>query len=118
MTIHTPWVYFVSVAGREVVAAEIRKMKLSSSELDHLANILQRISTGQSMPGDTDYLGRELWEVRARLYKRILRLIYFIHYEPSLYVVVFAGIKKTQKTPPGWIALALARKNAWQAIDE
>lgn len=111
------WIYFVSAQGREVVAQEIRKMKLSVREQESLALVLRRISHGSSVLGDIRYLGRDMWEVRIRLNHRILRLLYFVEMDYSAHIVVVAAIKKTQKTPPGWIDLALERKKTWQSID-
>jgi phage-related protein len=113
-----PWVYYVSPMGREVVVSELRKIALNASEREHLDRTLQRIARSESIAGDVDYLGREMWEVRVRLERRILRLLYFEEVDPPLRVVVLAAIKKTPKTPSAWINLGLSRKNMWQSIDE
>jgi phage-related protein len=54
-------------------------------------------------------LGKELWEVRSNLLQgRIARIIFCI---ANKQVVLLHGfIKKTQKTPPSEIELALRRK--------
>jgi phage-related protein len=53
-------------------------------------------------------LGDKLWEMRMRGRDGIARAIYFAASGRRL-VVVHAFVKKTQKTPPGAIALALKR---------
>lgn len=113
----TPWIFYVSRMGRTVVRDEIRKINLSQREQHSIEGTLRRIASGEPTRGDIDYLGRNVWEVRVRLERRVLRLLYFIEMDPTLYVVVLAAIKKTQKTPPGWINVALARKAQWDAID-
>lgn len=53
-------------------------------------------------------LGKSLWELRSSLPSgRIARLIFFI--EDGEVYVMHGFIKKTQKTPPGDLALALQR---------
>jgi len=53
-------------------------------------------------------LGKGLWELRSNLASnRIGRLIFFV--EDDEIFVVHGFIKKTQKTPPGEIALAFKR---------
>lgn len=113
----TPWIFFVSAMGRPVVLDELRKVKLSQREHHSIERTLHRIATSEHVRGDIDYLGRDVWEVRVRLDRRILRLLYFIELDPRLNVVVLAVIKKSQKTPPKWISLALERKAQWESID-
>jgi phage-related protein len=113
----TLWIFYVSRMGRAVVRDELRKMNLSQREQHSIEVTLRRIASGAPTRGDIDYLGRNVWEVRVRLERRILRLLYFTEMNPRLYVVVLAVIKKTQKTPPGWINIALARKAQWDSID-
>lgn len=72
---------------------------------------------GEPHRGDIDYLGRDLWEVRIRLERRILRLLYFVETNPKLHIVLLAVIKKTQKTPHAWITLALERRALWESLD-
>jgi phage-related protein len=54
-------------------------------------------------------LGRGLWEVRSRLGDRIARTIFYV--EGRTMVLLHGFIKKTQKTPPHELALAIKRKN-------
>lgn len=56
-------------------------------------------------------LGRDLWEVRSRLKQgRIARVLFCVENEQM--ILLHGFIKKTQKTPPGEIDLALKRKRA------
>lgn len=112
-----PWIFYVSRMGRAVVRDELRKMNLSQREQHSIETTLRRIASGEPTRSDTDYLGRDVWEARIRLERRILRLFYFTEVNPRLYIVVLAVIKKTQKTPQGWINIALARKAQWDSID-
>ncbi|MDH6532495.1 phage-related protein [Aurantimicrobium minutum] len=96
---------------------ELRKIRLSEAEQHSVERTLMRISRSESLVGDVDYLGRDIWEVRVRLERRILRLLYFMVTEPPLHIVVLAAIKKTPKTPPAWIDLAISRKHKWLSID-
>ena len=107
----------MSNMGRPGVHDELRKMKLSLREQYAVDKTLKRVAVGEHVRGDIGYLGRDVWEVRVRLDRRILRLLYFIELDPRLNVVVLAAIKKTQQTPPMWIALALERKAQWDSVD-
>jgi phage-related protein len=54
-------------------------------------------------------LGQGLWEVRSALtHGRIARVLFCIH--DGRMVLLHAFIKKTQKTPPEDLALAVKRK--------
>ena len=55
------------------------------------------------------HLGHGLWEVRSRLGGRIGRMIFYV--EDRTVVLLHGFIKKTQKTPPHELVLALKRKN-------
>lgn len=55
-----------------------------------------------------DYLGDGLWEVRSRLENRIARVVFCI--EGRNMILLHGFIKKTAKTPPQELAVALARK--------
>lgn len=112
-----PWLFYVSPTGREVVLTELKKMKLSPAELDRLDAVMLRVSQAEFVRGDIDFLGRDIWEVRARLINRIARILYFPQLRPVANVAVLAGIKKTQKTPRVWIDTAVARKRLWESID-
>jgi phage-related protein len=70
---------------------------------------LQRVQTGWpiGMPLCRS-LGNGLWEMRSRLPSdRIGRLIFFV--EDDEIFVIHGFIKKTRKTPPDELALALKR---------
>jgi phage-related protein len=54
-------------------------------------------------------LGHGLWEVRSRLGDRIARTIFYV--EGQTMVLLHGFVKKTQKTPPHELALAMKRKN-------
>ena len=53
-------------------------------------------------------LGDGLWEVRSRLGDRIARVIFYV--EAKTMVLLHGFIKKTQKTPPHELNLAIRRK--------
>jgi phage-related protein len=53
-------------------------------------------------------LGKGLWEVRSQLGDRIARVIFCV--EAQTMVLLHGFIKKTQKTPPRELDLALKRK--------
>ena|ERR1700733_1996478 len=54
-----------------------------------------------------DNLGNGLWELRSDLSNRIIRIIFVV--KQDRIIALNAFIKKTQKTPPNEIALALRR---------
>ena len=53
------------------------------------------------------YLGSALWEMRSTITNAIARLIFVVRNDKI--IVLHAFIKKTQKTPPSEIAIALKR---------
>jgi len=54
-----------------------------------------------------DSLGKGLWELRSKLSNRIARVIFVA--KNNKIIALHAFIKKTQKTPPNEIAIALKR---------
>jgi phage-related protein len=58
-------------------------------------------------------LGRGLWEMRLTGRDGIARAVYFVADEARL-IVVRAFVKKTEKTPPQEIELALRRMKDWK----
>jgi phage-related protein len=56
-------------------------------------------------------LGDKLWEMRMRGRDGIARAIYILAHERRI-VILHAFVKKTQRTPPRVIRLALARAKA------
>ena len=57
-------------------------------------------------------LGRGLWEMRLTGRDGIARAVYFVADEARM-IVVRAFVKKTEKTPPQEIELALRRMKDW-----
>lgn len=55
-----------------------------------------------------DNLGNGLWEVRSKLSDKIARVIFYINAKQM--ILLHAFIKKTQKTPPKELMLAIKRK--------
>lgn len=54
-----------------------------------------------------DNLGKGLWELRSNLVNRIARVLFVVKRDKI--IALHAFIKKTQKTPPNEIAIALKR---------
>lgn len=58
-------------------------------------------------------VGPKLWEIRSDLDNRIARTFFILH---DGYIVLLHGIiKKSQKTPPNDIAIALKRAKKYRA---
>jgi phage-related protein len=102
-----PVFFYRTRLGAEPVREWLRG--LSETDRSVIGFDLRRVQTGWpiGMPLCRS-LGSGLWELRSRLpSNRIGRLIFFI--EDGEIYVVHGFIKKTQKTPPNDIALALKR---------
>ena len=119
MTTTIPWIFYVSEVGRPVVQREIEKLKLDRYELVLLERVLLRLETQDSTWHDSTYLGREIWEARIRLINRQIRVLYSMELEERIHLALLAAVKKTQKVPQQWIALALTRRSSWRSrMDE
>lgn len=59
-----------------------------------------------------DYLGDDLWELRARDASGAYRVIYF-HWKGRTFGLLHGFTKKTQKTPPQELATARLRHRIW-----
>ena len=55
------------------------------------------------------HLDDEIFELRCKVGSNITRVLYFFYYE-GIIVLTNGFVKKTQKTPPGEIALAKERR--------
>lgn len=99
--------------GRRVVLDEIEKLQLEPKELFALEQTLKRIAVGSETWHDSKHLGREIWEARARLPRRQIRVLYSVETKLFINLALFAAIKKVQKVPPQWITLALKRRSDW-----
>ena len=108
-----PWVYYVSEMGREVVQREIAKLQLTTREFVFLVETMTRISNGAETWKDSDYLGDGMWEARVRTPRFQIRVLFSKEPSPRVFLALFAGVKKVQKTPPQWISLAKQRQKDW-----
>lgn len=87
------WLIGLSAADRKVIGTDIKEVEFSWP-------------IGQPL---IDSLGHGLWEVRSRLpHGRIARVVFCV--VEGQMILLHGFIKKTQKTPPRDIALALKRQ--------
>ena len=59
-------------------------------------------------------LGRGIWEVRSKLDNRIARVLFIFH--DGAMILLHGFIKKTQKTPPQEIEIAIKRAKTFGAL--
>jgi phage-related protein len=109
-----PWEFYASDLGRPLVEREIADLRLSQSEQHKFRQTMERVADSISMPHDVTSLGQGLWEVRIRLNHRIGRILFSPEINQNCNLALFAGIKKTQKTPPSWLNLAIIRRRNWR----
>jgi phage-related protein len=109
-----PWEFYVSDLGRPLVEREIEDFRLNTKEGENFSQSMQRVANSASMPHDVSSLGQGLWEVRIRLNHRIGRVLFSTEIEQNCNLALFAGIKKTQRTPTSWIDLAASRRKTWR----
>jgi phage-related protein len=109
-----PWEFYVSDLGRPLVEREIKDFHLSHDEASKLEAAMDRVAASSSRPNDIESLGRGLWEVRVRFNHRLGRILFSSELGQNCNVVLFAGIKKAQKTPEAWLDLAIARRKSWR----
>lgn len=63
-----------------------------------------------------DHLHGGVWEVRSNLGSRIARVLFAV--AGGEMVLLHGFIKTSQRTPPGEIALALARWKEWEDAED
>ena len=88
--VHT-WLHKLSQDDRKIIGRDIKKIQISWP----VDNLLVKP------------LGSKMWEIRTRLDNRIVRIIFVFH--DGKIVLLHGFIKKTQKTPPQEIDLAIKR---------
>ncbi len=119
MTHTIPWIFYTSELGRPVVQREIEKLKLERYELGVMERVLLRLAKQEGSWHDSTFLGREIWEARIRLINRQVRILYSIELHERIHLALLAAVKKTQKVPAQWIALAISRRANWRSrMDE
>ncbi|MCI0599254.1 MAG: type II toxin-antitoxin system RelE/ParE family toxin [Beijerinckiaceae bacterium] len=107
-----PVVFYRAAGGREVVRNWLKS--LDREDRDAIGKDLMRVQYRWpvGMPLCRP-LGQGLWEVRCDLSsKRIARVLFC--FAGGRIVALHGFIKKTQKTPPTEIALALSRKSEFE----
>ena len=82
--------------------------------MEKLKKAMDRVSDSASMPMEVKSLGRGIWELRVRLDHRIARVLFSPELIGFCNLALFAGIKKTQKTPTTWLNIAVDRRKHWR----
>jgi phage-related protein len=103
-----PLIFFRTAAGNEPVRDWLRDLPIPDRRAIgfDLERVQHRWPVGMPLARP---MGKGLWEVRTMLpSRRTARLLFCFHDE--VLVALHAFIKKTQKTPPGDLHLALERK--------
>ena len=103
-----PAVFYALPSGREPVREWLRALDADDSKVigEDIKDV--EFSWPIGMPLCRS-LGQGLWEVRSTLTQgRIARVLFCVH--DGRMVLLHAFIKKTQKTPPADLALAIKRK--------
>ena len=108
-----PWEFYVSDLGRPLFVRELEGLKLTPAEAEKLKRAMHRVSGSDSIPMEVKSLGRGIWEIRVRLNHRIARVLFSPELVGYCNLALFAGIKKTQKTPPMWLHIAIDRRKLW-----
>lgn len=94
------------LTGNEPVKTWIKELDLEDKKsIGHDLRFLQ-----ENWPIGKPYvdnLGKGLWELRSNLTNRIARVLFVVKRDKI--IALHAFIKKTQKTPPNEIAIALRR---------
>lgn len=85
------WLHELSKEDRQIIGRDIKKIQIDWP----VDNLLVKP------------LGNKLWEIRSRLDNRTSRII-FVFYDSQI-ILLHGFIKKTQKTPPQELDLALKR---------
>lgn len=99
---------FATASGEEVVADF-----LDSLPRKHRAKAIWEIEllsiqgTALTLPY-ARHIDGDLWELRVKFASDISRIFYFIHTKNQI-VLLHGFVKKTDKTPPGEIAIAKTR---------
>jgi phage-related protein len=103
-----PAVFYCNSASKEPVRDWLKKLAPADRKILGLDIATVEFGWPVGMPL-CKALGQGLWEVRSNLTgNRISRVVFCVH--AGQMVLLHAFIKKTQKTPPGDLALAQKRK--------
>lgn len=111
-----PVVFYRTSAGTEVVRDWLRSLPKEDRDVigQDLMRVQYRWPVGMPLCRS---LGQGLWEVRSDLSSnRIARVLMFLSGERI--VALHGFVKKTQKTPPADVALALKRKRQFVRDEE
>jgi len=93
----------------EIVQAEIAALPLDiRTKLTHIADLMAAVGPQQMREPHVKPLGDKLWEMRMSGRDGIARAIYVLALKRRI-VILHAFVKKTQKTPPAAVRLALKR---------
>lgn len=100
-------VFFRTEQGKEPVREWLLSLPKAERKIvgDDVLKVQYCWPVGKPLVGS---LGEGLWEVRSRLSDRIARVIFYT--EGRTMVLLHGFIKKSQKTPPRELDLALKRK--------
>lgn len=105
------WLWFSNeVGGRPLALEEMKALPIPPQAA--LAARIERHLRGESRPGDVDYLGKDIWEIRYRegtIRYRVLFTTWGRHYL-ALTVIV----KKERTTPAPDLARAQKRRKRWR----
>lgn len=82
----------------------IEDKKLKAKVLRDIHELLGKFGTALREPY-AGYIGNGIWELRTKQSSNIARVLYFT-FQDNKIILLNGFIKKTQKTPPGEIALA------------
>jgi phage-related protein len=92
------WLHQLSVDDRKIIGRDIR---------------IVQIDWPIGLPLVKN-LGRGIWEIRSKLDNRISRVLFIFH--DGTMILLHAFIKKTQKTPPQEIDIAIKRAKNLGAV--
>jgi phage-related protein len=93
----------------DVVAAEIAALPIDiRAKLAQIVDLMVEVGPQRMREPYVKPLGDKLWEMRMRGRDGIARAIYILAHERRI-VILHAFVKKTQRTPPREIRLALVR---------
>lgn len=104
--------FYVSDGGNEPVRDELRK--LSADDRKAVAVDIRKVEYGWPIGMPTcQSLGSGIWEIRTDFPDRIFRVLFCA--QDGRMILLHAFIKKTQKTPPAELKVAIDRKKNMEA---
>ncbi len=103
--------FYRTTAGNEPVRAMLMALDKADRQIvgEDIAYVQYKWPIGKPR---VDHLRDDIWEVRSTIGNRIARVLFTVH--GSEMVLLHAFVKKTQKTDPREIDLAIKRLKEWK----